>query len=280
MNKEANPRPTGTPNSPTESPTRPTGAGTTTKQTASTRPAGTTPRPATRPGSTGSQTRNANGTARRQPAKQQSIGLKPLDIGLLILGVAVVVGVMFWALSGQNSAPTLTNGTAAQPQNSGQIDPNNPPQLAVGAVAPDFDLPGVDGKNYKLSDFRGKVVLLEFMAPWCPHCQADAPIFNQVATNFQGQDVQVLAVSATPDNKDRNGPISMADMTWFRDQFSVNYPMLFDQPLAAAKAYQVYYYPTVYLVDKEGKIAKFILSETNNPISVERLTTEINSVLQ
>jgi hypothetical protein len=56
--------------------------------------------------------------------------------------------------------------------------------------------------------------------------------------------------------------------------------MLFDQPLAAAKAYQIYYYPTVYIVDKEGKIAKFVISETDNPISVERLSNEINNVLQ
>jgi peroxiredoxin len=201
-----------------------------------------------------------------------------------VLGVAVVVGVMFWVLSGTNQGTTLTNGSAgtsaATQQSSNQIDPNDPPKLDVGTAAPDFNLPGVDGKNYKLSDFQGKVVMLEFMAPWCPHCQADAPIFNQVATNFQGKDVQLLAVSATPDNKDRNGPISMADMTWFRDQFKVPYPMLFDQSLGAATAYKVYYYPTVYIVDKQGKIAKFVLSEQDNPLSVERVTNEINSVLQ
>ncbi len=284
MNKEANPRPTGTPTRPTGnstgSPTRPTGAGASTKQTASNRPGGTAPRPPARTGSTGSQARNSSGTTRRQPPKQQSIGLKPLDIGLLVLGVAVVVGVIFWVLAGQNTSPTLTTGTGTQQQNPGQVDPANPPKLAEGTPAPDFTLPGVDGNTYKLSDYRGKVVLLEFMAPWCPHCQADAPIFNQVAQNFQGQDVQVLAVSATTENKDRNGPISMNDMTWFRDQFGVTHPLLFDQSVASAQAYQVYYYPTVYIVDKEGKIAKFVLSEQGNPLTVERLTNEINSVLQ
>ncbi|MDQ3930982.1 MAG: redoxin domain-containing protein [Chloroflexota bacterium] len=286
MNKEANPRPTGTPTrrpsgNSTGSPTRPTGAGTTTKQTASNRPAGTVPRPPARSGSTGAQARRPGEAPRRPAPKQQSIGLKPLDIGLLVLGVAVVVGVVFWVLAGQSTTPTLTNNPgAAQQQSSGQVDPNDPPKLEVGTSAPDFTLPGVDGNTYKLSDYRGKVVLLEFMAPWCPHCQGDAPIFNQVATNFQGKDVQLLAVSATPDNKDRNGPISMADMTWFRDTFSVNYPMLFDQSLGAANAYKVYYYPTVYIVDKEGKIAKFVLSEQGNPLTVERITSEINSVLQ
>jgi peroxiredoxin len=273
MNKEANPRPTGTQN-------RPAGAGTTTKQTASNRQAGTTPRNPTRSGSTANQARNTSGAARRPAPKQQSIGLKPLDIGLLVLGVAVVVGVIFWVLASQNTAPTLGTSAGTQQQNPGQIDPSNPPKLEVGTQAPDFTLPGVDGNTYKLSDYRGKVVLLEFMAPWCPHCQADAPIFNQVAQNFQGQDVAVLAVSATGENKDRSGPISRADMTWFRDTFGVAHPLLFDQSMGAARAYQVYYYPTVYIVDKEGKIAKFVLSEQGNPISVERLTNEINSVLQ
>lgn len=283
MNKEANPRPrpTGTPNRSTGSPTRPTGAGTTSKQTAANRPAGSTPRPPARNASNGNQGRTAGGPARRPAPKQQSIGLRPLDIGLLVLGVAVVVGVMFWVLSGTNQGTTLTNGTAAQPQqSSGQVDPNDPPKLAEGTDAPDFSLPATDGNTYKLSDYRGKVVLLEFMAPWCPHCRADAPIFNQVAETFKGQDVQLFAVSATPDNKDRNGPISMADLTWFRDEYKVTYPMLFDQPLAAATAYKVYYYPTVYVVNKEGKIAKFILSEQDNPLTVQRISNEINSVLQ
>ena len=188
--------------------------------------------------------------------------------------------VVFFVL-GQNQQPALTNNPGAQPQtNSNQIDPNNPPKLAEGTDAPDFSLPGVDGNTYKLSDYRGKAVLIEFMAPWCPHCRADAPIFNQVADTFKGQDVQVFAVSATPENKDRNGPISMADLTWFRDEYKVSFPMLFDQPLAASTAYKVYYFPTVYLINKEGKIAKFILSESGNPLTVERLTAEINSVLQ
>jgi peroxiredoxin len=189
--------------------------------------------------------------------------------------------VVFFVLSGQNQQLPLTNNPGAQPQtSSNQSDPNIPTQLAEGTDAPDFSLPGTDGNTYKLSDYRGKAVLIEFMAPWCPHCRADAPMFNQVAETFKGQDVQLLAVSATPENKDRNGPISMADLTWFRDEYKVTYPMLFDQPLAAATAYQVQYFPTVYLINKEGKIAKFILSETANPLTAERLTTEINNVLQ
>lgn len=272
MNKEANPRPTGTQN-------RPTGAGTSTKQSATNRPAGVPPRPPARNGSsTGTQARGGSGAPRRQPPKQQSIGLKPLDIALLVAGVSVVVLVAFFVLSSQTGQPTMAPGAGTSNQQNQAAQ--EPPKLAEGTVAPDFSLPGVDGNTYKLSDYRGKVVLLEFMAPWCPHCQADAPMFNNVAQAFQGQDVQVFAISATPDNKDRNGPISMADMTWFRDTYNVNYPMLFDQPLAAAKAYQIYYYPTVYIVDKEGKIAKFIISETNNPITVERLTNEINNILQ
>ncbi|HEX8221043.1 MAG TPA: TlpA disulfide reductase family protein [Chloroflexia bacterium] len=274
MNKEANPRPTGTQN-------RPTGAGASTKQTTTNRPAGERPRTPVRNGSsTGTPARNGAGAPRRQPPKQQSVGLKPLDIALLVAGVSVVVIVAFLVLSAQSGQPTIAPGVGTSAQQQQNQAAQEPPKLAEGTAAPDFTLPGVDGNTYKLSDYRGKVVVLEFMAPWCPHCQADAPIFNNAAQTFQGQDVQFLAISATPDNKDRNGPISMADMTWFRDTFGVSYPMLFDQPLAAAKAYQIYYYPTVYIVDKEGKIAKFVISETDNPISVERLSNEINNVLQ
>ena len=47
--------------------------------------------------------------------------------------------------------------------------------VSIGDPAPDFTLPGIDGKTYKLNEQKGKVVVLEFIATWCPHCQNDAP---------------------------------------------------------------------------------------------------------
>ncbi len=70
--------------------------------------------------------------------------------------------------------------------------------MAIGETAPDFTLPSADGKAYSLSQFKGKVVLLELFAPWCPHCQGDAPLFNEVYEKYKDKGVQVLAVSASP----------------------------------------------------------------------------------
>jgi peroxiredoxin len=123
----------------------------------------------------------------------------------------------------------------------------------MGTTAPDFALPDTEGNTHTLSSYRGKPVVLEFMAPWCPHCQEDAPMFNALAGQYQN--VQFLAVSATDKNKDRSGPITMDDMKWFKEQFKVAFPMLFDQQLKAANDYGVLFYPTVYILDENGTVA-------------------------
>src|SRR5205085_9235550 len=91
-----------------------------------------------------------------------------------------------------------------------------------------------------LSSFRGKSpVFMEFMAPWCPHCQNDSVMFNQVYDDYvgKGKNLQMLGVSAHPygrDYEDKNGdlntwtPTSMDDLNWFRATFHVKYPLLLD----------------------------------------------------
>lgn len=168
-------------------------------------------------------------------------------------------------------------GTAPAPTTGGPNASSTP--VPVGAVAPAFSLPGADGKTYNLADYKGKVVMVEFFAPWCPHCQDDAPIFNAVADKYKGKDVQVLAVSASPRGKDNKSDITMDDITWFRDEFKVTFPMLFDKGLKSAGDYSVMFYPTVYIIDKEGKIAAepagWFSWENGEPVS--KRTEELNA---
>ncbi len=246
----------------------------------------TTPPKRTGASQTGAQARQA-----RAVPKKRGFRLRPLDIGLIVVGIAVVGFIVWSGLSNANSNAN-PGETAARPPN-----PRNG-LLPVGRQAPDFSLPAPDGKTYSLSQFKGKVVLLEIMAPWCPHCQNDAAILNKVYDNYKDKNVQMLAVSGSPygrNYEDSQGedktPISMDDMTWFKDKFGVQYPVLLDKDLKVADAYGLRYFPTIYLIDKNGNIASQVaglyqldangneLDRQSDALTYEKIAAELDKVL-
>ncbi|HKP51861.1 MAG TPA: TlpA disulfide reductase family protein [Chloroflexia bacterium] len=277
------------------------------------------PRPAQTPDkrvggvSSSAQTRQRSRTL--PPQKKSSFEVRPLDLGLVVLGL-IVVGLIVWSsLASNNSTPSnlgvsqvpTVAGAASVPTvanvpggPTATLDPTFPKPIAIGEVAPDFALPSPDGKAYSLSQFKGKVVLLELFAPWCPHCQEDAPIFNEVYEKYKDQGVQVLAVSGSPWGhklqeeqaaEQTPTPISMDDIIWFRDTYKVPFPMLFDKDLKAAEAYGLAFYPTVYVIGKDGKVASnpagnYIfengnpVSQREEPLSVEFLSRKLDEALK
>ena len=67
--------------------------------------------------------------------------------------------------------------------------------LKVGTQAPNFELPTPEGKKVQLSDFKGKYVLIDFWASWCPDCRRISPNVEAIAKEYQGKDLTVVAVS-------------------------------------------------------------------------------------
>lgn len=123
--------------------------------------------------------------------------------------------------------------------------------LKIGVKAPDFELKTLDGKQAKLSDYRGKKILLNFWATWCPPCKEEMPAmekFHQKA----GSDVVILAVNIDPEN----------DVKAFAKEMGVTFPILLDSQQAknpVNEKYQVLSIPTTYFIDKDGIIRdKFV----------------------
>lgn len=207
----------------------------------------------TRPGSTAANTAarrpsatttGARNTQAKTAVKRKSgFRLRPLDIALLVVGVLVIGFIVMSALQ----APVQRVDANAQV-------PTTATHVPVGNVAPDFDLPSVEGKNYKLSDQKGKVVVLEFMATWCPHCQDDAPMMNQLDAAYKSKGVQIFGINATPRGHNNVDSATMDDLKWFRDTYAVTFPLLFDKQLKSANDYGVLGYPSVYILDKENKV--------------------------
>ena len=133
-------------------------------------------------------------------------------------------------------------------------------QVAVGAEAPDFTLQSMDGKEVKLSDFKGKKVYLKFWASWCGPCKKSMPELMELAAK-EDRDFEILSVIA---------PGLQGEKTvdqfpkWFEEQGYKDIPVLYDTKGAVFQAYQIRSIPTEYLIDSQGKIAKMQLGAISN----------------
>ena len=135
-----------------------------------------------------------------------------------------------------------------------------------GNVAADFTLQDMNGKNVRLSDYRGKVVLLEFWATWCPPCRASIPGIEKLFNAYKDRGLVVLAVSLDEGGWD---PVKS-----FISSNGMTYTVLKgnDDVLAS---YQVRTIPMMLIVYKDGRISKRYLGFGNE----EDLEKDIQTVL-
>jgi cytochrome c biogenesis protein CcmG, thiol:disulfide interchange protein DsbE len=141
--------------------------------------------------------------------------------------------------------PSLTGSTAdgISPLNSNNI---------VNTKAPDFTLKDMNGRTVSLSALKGKVVLLNFFATWCPPCRAEMPAFNKLYRSLKQRGLEVVAVSS-----DR----SVNDLKDFLEKNKFDFPVLFDADRSATKQFRVFSMPTTFLINKNGLIVEKFYGE-------------------
>ena len=133
-------------------------------------------------------------------------------------------------------------------------------QIAVGKEAPDFTLQSMDGKEVKLSDYKGKKVYLKFWASWCGPCKKSMPELMELAAK-PDRDFEILSVIA---------PGIQGEKTveqfpqWFQEQGYKDIPVLYDTKATTFQAYQIRSIPTEYLIDSQGKIGKIQFGAISN----------------
>ncbi len=115
----------------------------------------------------------------------------------------------------------------------------------VGDRAPDFTLTDLDGNQLSLSDFRGKVVFINFWATWCPPCRAEMPEIEAVHQQYKTKDVVVIGVDILEaDDKVRQ----------FVKQGGYSWTFVIDSAGLVSADYNINAIPTSYFIDKEGII--------------------------
>ncbi len=118
--------------------------------------------------------------------------------------------------------------------------------LRVGDPAPNFTLWDLNDDVVSLSQYRGKVVFLNFWATWCGPCRVEMPAMEQLYREFDRKDFEVLAISTDPQGVTVTRP--------FKDSLGLTFPILHDSDFRVGISYGARSLPMTFLVDRRGII--------------------------
>jgi cytochrome c biogenesis protein CcmG/thiol:disulfide interchange protein DsbE len=124
--------------------------------------------------------------------------------------------------------------------------------LTVGKIAPEFELPDLVDKSVRLSDFRGKVVFLNFWATWCKPCREEMPSMEILYKNFERDGLVVLAISI-----DR--VTTKKDIPPFVKSLNLTFPILIDSWGQTDKRYKLMGVPETYIIDQQGVLREKVI---------------------
>lgn len=143
----------------------------------------------------------------------------------------------------------IMNNTNGEPD-EGPLPPGyNPAAHSENPMAPDFTLPTVDGKELKLSDLKGKVVVLDFWATWCPPCRRGIPDLIELKKEYKDQGFEIVGISVDKITRGTEGRIVP-----FMKEYGINYPVVHGDMSVAQKFGGIRSIPTSFVIDRKGKI--------------------------
>jgi peroxiredoxin len=126
---------------------------------------------------------------------------------------------------------------------------SNSGAIEVGKKAVEFTLSDINGNRVSLSEYSGKVVVLDFFADWCPPCRQEVPDFIELEKQYGADGFSMIGVALV----DRKAAKA------FSDKMGINYPVLIDDGNVSAAYGPIRSIPTTFVIDKEGKIAKIYI---------------------
>ena len=140
--------------------------------------------------------------------------------------------------------------------------------MGSGELVPDFVLPRLDGKIQKLSNYRGKVVLVNLWATWCPPCIEEMPLLERIQADFGPRGVIVLALAADDDPE---------LVRAFIKEHPVGFDVLLDVGGEVGTRYGITGYPETFVVDREGRFRRKFIGPL--PADAGRPSDELSRLL-
>lgn len=175
-----------------------------------------------------------------QPSSRRGFSLGSVA---LIIGFILVAAVIGMQLARQN-----------------QTQPTSGP-------APDFSLTTFNGDTFRLTEQRGKVVVVNFWASWCGPCRDEAPILQSVWERYRDQSVVLVGVAYLDSDQDSRA---------FIDEFGITYPNGPDRGTRISETYRIQGVPETFVVDQNGQIVEFIIA----PVQPGQLDTILDRILR
>jgi cytochrome c biogenesis protein CcmG, thiol:disulfide interchange protein DsbE len=172
----------------------------------------------------------------------------------LLFSGALLLGVM-WIVLSRVDNPIAGSSTPPNPQ--------------VGFTAPGFTLDSLSGDLITLSDLRGKVVVLNLWASWCPPCRAEMPALNAVYERFRDQGLVVLGVNTTYQDDEAGARAAIRD-------WGLTFPIVFDRDGATGRQYRVQAMPTTFFIGHDGVIRDIVFG---GPMSEALIASKIEKLL-
>jgi peroxiredoxin len=124
-------------------------------------------------------------------------------------------------------------------------------QIQVGSPAPNFAFPDLNGQQISLSDHRGKVVVVNIWATWCPPCKQEMPSMQKLYERFKGENFEILAVSIDSTGREAVAP--------FMRTMNLTFPALLDPKGSIGSLYGLIGVPESFIIDKEGIVVEKII---------------------
>ena len=152
--------------------------------------------------------------------------------------------------------------------------------LEIGSSAPQFHATDLrTSRPASLEDYRGKVVLLNIWATWCPPCRAEMPSMEKLHKKLAGTDFRIAAVSVDGDPFHLEGSEDQKGIMAFATNLGLTFDILHDPSGAIRQAYDIFGVPESYLIDRDGVIVKRVIGAANweepvNDMLIRRLLSE------
>jgi len=168
---------------------------------------------------------------------------KRITLILVVLGIIFLVAGLS-LLKGSPTGDTNTIGKALLISGSTQ------PTVQKGSPAPDFEISYSDGRKVRLSDLRGKPVLVNFWATWCPPCRAEVPEIQRAYEKYKAGGFVVVAVNVQE---------STSAVAKFMEDFGMTFTVAIDSSGAVGRLYRVSGIPASFFVDRKGIVREIFV---------------------
>ena len=188
--------------------------------------------------------------------------MKKLSISAFLLSLLLIFGCNKNASDinkDQGNGQEVTTNNQPAAANSQSVDNNT---AASSNKAPDFTLDGPAGKKVSLSDYKGKVVIVDFWATWRPPCRKGIPDLVDLQTQF-GNKLAVIGISVDTDTRNQ--------VASFAKSNNINYPVLFASPDVVQAYGNIESIPTTFIIDKNGNIVNQFVGLTPKEVFVNEI---------